>query len=104
MATGSTMQATSPINFFIMHLQCLSLNETSTHEQNINCLGQIPRAYPKQQNQRPLLEVEAQLHALRARSNEVGPAESGEEVVQREFIRHVDGGEAQAPLITVAVE
>lgn len=48
--------------------------------------------------------MKTELHGLRSRCNEVCAAERGQEVVYRGFIRQVDDGEPQAPLVTVAVE
>jgi len=50
------------------------------------------------------LEVESDFCCHCARRDIVRAAESGEEVVNRGFVRHVDGRETHAPLIAVAVE
>lgn len=50
------------------------------------------------------LEVESDLGGQGAGSNVVRAAERREEIVQREFVRDVDRGEADAPLVAVAVE
>src|SRR5271167_77401 len=48
--------------------------------------------------------MEAQLKGFGARRDVVRSAESGKEVVQRGFVRKVDHGEPQTPLVTVSVE
>ena len=50
------------------------------------------------------LEVKSNFGGQSARSDVVRAAEGGEEVVERVFVGNVDGGEAQAPLVAVAVE
>ena len=55
-------------------------------------------------NDRSWLEVEAQLRCVRPRGNKVRAAERRQEVVERGLVRQVDGGEAQAPLVMVAME
>jgi|ERR1700677_856204 hypothetical protein len=50
------------------------------------------------------LEVEADLRGQGSGRDVVRAAKSGEEVVHRVFIADVDGGQAQAPLVTVAAE
>ena len=50
------------------------------------------------------LEVETQLHRFRSRRHIMRAAERGNEIVQRLFVRQVDDREAQAPLVTVAIE
>ena len=50
------------------------------------------------------LEVEAELYGFGARGDEVRAAEGGEEVVESVFVGQVDDGEAEAPLVAVAIE
>src|SRR6202161_601953 len=50
------------------------------------------------------LEVEAELDGFGARGYEVRAAECGEEVVQSVFVGKVHDGEAEAPLVAIAVE
>ena len=52
---------------------------------------------------RNYLEVEAQLRRQRARRDEVRSAERGLEIVEGDFICHVDCCEAQAPLVAFLV-
>ena len=51
-----------------------------------------------------LLEVEGELDRLCTRRYVVCSAERREEIVQGRFVGQVDHGEAQAPLVAVAVE
>ena len=48
--------------------------------------------------------MEAELDGFGARGDEVRAAEGREEVIQRFLVGQVDDGEAQAPLVAVAVE
>ena len=51
-----------------------------------------------------ILEVEAELRCVRTRCDEVRSAESRQEIVECRLVRQVDGGEAQAPFVVVAVK
>ena len=51
-----------------------------------------------------LLEVEAELDGFGTRAYEVRAAECGEEVVQGFLVGQVHDGEAEAPLVAIAVE
>src|ERR1019366_8114810 len=50
------------------------------------------------------LKVESEFRRQRARRDIVCPAERGQVVVQRFFVRHVDYGEPRAPFVAVAME
>ncbi len=50
------------------------------------------------------LEMEPHLGSHCAGRHEVRPAKRGEKVVQRLFVRQIDHGNAQTPLVPVAVE
>src|ERR1700692_3850994 len=50
------------------------------------------------------LEVEADLRSQGTRSDVVRAAKGRKEIIERGLIRQVDGGEPQAPLVTVTVE
>src|ERR1700679_78213 len=54
--------------------------------------------------ERAKLEVEAQLRRHGARRNVVGSTEGGEEVIERVFVGDVDGSQAEAPFVAVALE
>ncbi len=50
------------------------------------------------------LEVETQLRRVRPRRDKVRSAKRGKEVVERSLVRQIDGGEAQAPLVAIAMK
>ena len=52
---------------------------------------------------RAALKVETELHGKGTRCDVVCAVKSGKEIVERGLVRQVDGGEPQAPLVTVAV-
>lgn len=48
--------------------------------------------------------MEADFAGQRSRRDIVGSTESGKEVVERDFVGHVDDREARAPSVTIAVK
>jgi len=64
--------------------------------------GRSKKGPPGQHESR--LEVEADLARERARRDVVRPAERGQEVVERLFIRHIDHGEPRTPFEPVSME
>lgn len=73
----------------------------------VNMEENLPWCRPsllKQPASRPdLLEVESKFSSHRARRDEVGSAEGGLEVVEGDFVCHVDGRQAQAPFVVFLV-